>query len=332
VDEDPKARERTGVIRIEKCEYRGWANCYFLGNGSVELLVLADVGPRIIRYARTGGENQFHEFAAQVGLCGGEEFRLYGGHRLWVWPEIERTYFPDNCPVEVETVRTGARITAPIEAQPPGTALQKSLAIQLNEEGSHVHLIHSIANHSSQPTRVAPWTPTVMRPGGRGILRLPQRAAMDKDHFQSVSPLTLWSFTDFTDNRWRFGSDFLQLVQQEKPVGRFAEQMSGLFNAAAWGAYVRSGSLFLKRTRIEPEGQYPDFGCNFEMFTNCEFLELETLGPVVTLQPGQSVEHTEDWWLFEGLGAIESEASIRSQVVPLVEETSREFNGVFEHM
>jgi hypothetical protein len=332
VEQDPEARERTGVIRIEKREYHGWANCYFLGNGSVELLVLADVGPRIIRYALTGGENQFHEFPDQAGLCGGGEFRLYGGHRLWVWPEDERTYFPDNRRVEVETIRTRATFTAPIEAQPPGTGLQKSLAVQLSEEGSHVRVIHSIANHSFQPTRLAPWTPTVMRPGGRGILPLPERAAMDKDHFQSVSPLALWSFTDFTDNRWRLGSNFLQLVQQEKPAGRFTEQMSGLFNAAAWGAYVRSGSLFLKRTRIEPQGQYPDFGCNFEMFTNSEFLELETLGPVVTLQPGQSVEHTEDWWLFEGLSAIESEASIRSEVAPLVEETSRECHGLSEPM
>ena len=309
------------MIRIEKREYRGWPNCYFLGNGSVELVVLADAGPRIVRYALADGENQFHEFASQAGLCGGDEFRLYGGHRLWVWPEVERTYFPDNRPVAVETTARGAIFTAPIEAQPPGTALQKSIAVQLSEEGSHVRLVHSITNRSSAPTQLAPWTPTVMRPGGRGILPLPPRAAMDKEHFQSVSPLTLWSFTDFTDNRWRLGQNFLQLIQQEKPSGRFPEQMSGLFNPAAWGAYVRSGSLFLKRTTIVPEAHYPDFGCNFELFTNSEFLELETLGPLVALQQGQSVHHTEDWWLFEGLPAIESEDSIRSELLPIVQQT-----------
>jgi hypothetical protein len=31
------------VIRIEEREYGGWTNCYFLLNGSLELLVLADV-------------------------------------------------------------------------------------------------------------------------------------------------------------------------------------------------------------------------------------------------------------------------------------------------
>lgn len=328
--QDPEARERTHVIRIEKRAYRGWANCYFLGNGSVELVVLADVGPRIVRYALAGGENQFHEFVDQAGLCGGEEFRLYGGHRLWVWPEVARTYFLDNYPVAVESNTSGATFTAPIEAQSPGTALQKSIAVHLSEAGSRVRLVHSITNHSSMSTRLASWTPTVMRPGGRAILPLPSRAAMDKDHFQSVSPLTLWSFTDFTDHRWRLGSNFLQLVHQEKPSGRFPEQMSGLLNAAGWGAYVRAGSLFLKRTTIVPGAQYPDFGCNFELFTNSEFLELETLGPVVMLHPGQSIQHTEDWWLFQGLGAIESEDSVRSEVIPRVAETSRECNDVCE--
>jgi hypothetical protein len=136
------------VIRIEKRNYRGWPNSYFFANGSVELVVLADVRPRVVRYAFTGGENQFHEFENQSGLCGGGEFRLYGGHRLWVWPEVERTYFPDNRSVEVKTTAAGATFT-------------------------DVRLIHSITNHSSAPMQLAPWTPTVMRPGGRGILPFP---------------------------------------------------------------------------------------------------------------------------------------------------------------
>ena len=26
-----------------------------------------------------------------AGLTGGDDFRLYGGHRLWAWPEVART-------------------------------------------------------------------------------------------------------------------------------------------------------------------------------------------------------------------------------------------------
>ena len=310
------------MIRVQIKEYHGWPNAYWLCNESLELVVLGDVGPRVLRYALRGGENQFHEFPDQAGLCGSDEFRLYGGHRLWVWPEVARTYFPDNRRLEVATHRSGAAFTAPVESVPPGTSLQKKISIELQEQGTHVKLVHSITNLSAGATQLAPWTPTVLRPGGRAILPFPPRAAMDKDHFQSVSPLTLWSYTDFTDTRWVLGQDFLQLVQQEKPQGRFAEQMSGLFNPAGWGAYVRAGSLFLKRASVMSRAQYPDFGCNFEVFTNPQFLELESLGPVVTLQSGESTQHIEHWWLFADVPPISSEDSIRQAILPLIARTA----------
>jgi len=310
------------VIHVQKRDYRGWPNTYFISNGTVELAVLADVGPRVIRYGFLGGENQFFELDQEAGLCHGDEFRLYGGHRLWVWPEVARTYYPDNRPVEVKTTPTGAVFTALIETELPGTSLQKSIAIALRERGTHVHLAQSLTNHCNAETRLAPWSPTLMRPGGRGILPFPPRAAMDQHHFQSVSPLTLWSFTDFTDSRWVIGQEFLQLIQQEHPSGRFPEQMTGLFNPAGWGAYIRSGQLFLKRTEVVAGAQYPDFGCNFELFTNSDFLELETLGPLVTLLPGESTRHSEDWYLFDGLSSIESEPSIRSEILPRVQRAS----------
>jgi hypothetical protein len=306
------------VIRVENREYRGWPNAYFLSNETVELIVLADVGPRVISYSLCGCENQFHEVPDQAGVRGGNEFRLYGGHRLWAWPEVERTYFPDNVSVEVTTNSAGATFTAPVEFASPGTSLQKKISISLSEQGTHVKLIHSIVNHSVTATELALWTPTVLRPGGRAILPFPPRASMDKEHFQSVSPLTLWSFTDFSDSRWVLGPDFLQLVQQERPTGRFQEQMSGLFNSAGWGVYVRSGCAFVKRSSIVPGAEYPDFGCNFELFTNSEFLELETLSPIITLQPGEAARHAEHWYLFDGIPAITGEDSIHSSILPLL--------------
>jgi hypothetical protein len=70
------------VIRVEKHNYRGWPNSYFVSNGLVDLVVLADVGPRIVRYGFVSGENQFHGFDEQAGTSGGDGFCLYGGHRL----------------------------------------------------------------------------------------------------------------------------------------------------------------------------------------------------------------------------------------------------------
>ena len=51
----------------ERTQYGGWPNCYRLSNGTVELIATADVGPRIIRFGFTGGQNLFAEFPDQLG-------------------------------------------------------------------------------------------------------------------------------------------------------------------------------------------------------------------------------------------------------------------------
>ena len=87
-------------MMLERLPYRGWPNAYRLSNRVVELIVTADVGPRILFYGFCGRENMLHEVNDDAGKVGGSQFRLYGGHRLWVSPEVERTYYPDNLPVQ----------------------------------------------------------------------------------------------------------------------------------------------------------------------------------------------------------------------------------------
>jgi hypothetical protein len=306
---------------IEKISWRGWNNVYRIWNETVQLLVLADVGPRVIWYGFQEDENVLHEVASDVGLPGGCEFRLYGGHRLWVSPELERTYFPDNSPVTVERDGNRVRFTAPVEDTVPGTNLQKELQVELSETGSSVHLLHRVINHDDHRTELASWAPTMMKAGGRAILPLPPRVAMDKDHYLSVGPLTLWSFTDLADSRWRFGTEYIQLVQQTNTECRYQEQMTGIFNPAGWGAYFRNNSLFVKRAAVIPGATYPDYGCNFEVFTNREFLELETLGPKTLLLPEEHTTHTETWQLFRDIPEGEDEEWIRSVLLPLVTST-----------
>lgn len=308
---------------LERFSYRGWNNAYRLSNGIVELVVTADVGPRIISYNFCNGENLLHEVEADAGKTGGSEFRLYGGHRLWVSPEVARTYYPDNAAVAVSQHGYVARFTARTEDTPPGTHLQKELELELAATESHLRVTHRIRNHDTRPTSLAPWAPTMLRPEGRVILPLSPRIAMDQDHYLSVGAFGIWSFTDFADPRWVFGTSFIQLCQAANPTGRFKEQMGGIFNPVGWGAYYRKGSVFIKRTDVISGAQYPDFGCNFQAFTNPEFIELETLGPLLELHPGETVEHTEDWWLFSGVPNGENDDWIESALVPLVRQTSR---------
>ncbi|MCJ7665262.1 MAG: DUF4380 domain-containing protein, partial [Actinobacteria bacterium] len=88
------------MVLIKNYKFGGWENCLRLENDEIELVATTDVGPRIIRLGFKGGQNLFKEFGDQLGKTGGDQWRIYGGHRLWHAPEaVPRTYFPDNKPV-----------------------------------------------------------------------------------------------------------------------------------------------------------------------------------------------------------------------------------------
>ena len=60
---------------------------------------------------------------------------------------------------------------------------------------------------------------------------------------------------------------------------------------------------------FEPDfenGTYPDFGVSCEAFANRYFTESETLSPLKTVAHGESIEHTEEWTLFDGIEIPES--------------------------
>jgi hypothetical protein len=277
-------------IKIERIPYCGWPNCYRIANTEVELIVTTDVGPRIIRYAFTGGKNVFAEFEDQLGSSGEAWWVMRGGHRLWVAPEVmPDTYALDNAPVEASVNGQAITLLQPVE---PETFLQKEIAIQLKSDGA-VQVTHRIFNSGSKPRKVAAWALSQMAPGGVGIAIFPPRGCHD-ECLQPTHPLVMWAYTDFSDPRWQLTKKYLILRQNQADE---SPQKAGLFHENTAAGYLLDGNLFVKRYKAAPSVAYPDFHSSFQIFTNGKFLELETLGPLSDLAPGESVTHTEDWSL-----------------------------------
>jgi hypothetical protein len=317
--EDMQDLIEAGIAKAEEIEYQGWKTAVRISNGTVDLVVSSEVGPRILFYGFRGGENEFHEIQEHSGKGGDRIFRVYGGHRLWVSPEVARTYYPDNVPVSFQRQGIGFVLTAPPESEPPGTNLRKEIEIELAETGSRVTVTHRIRNLGRRATRMAPWALSVMAGGGKAILPLPPRAPFSSDRLLPEGVLALWCYTDLADPRWRIGTKYIQLYQDGNSASKFKEQMIGIFNPLGWGAYFRNGHLFVKKANVETGSKYPDFGCNFELYTDPHSLELETLGPLRNLKPGETAEHTEHWWLFKDIPAGEAESWIDSAILPTVQ-------------
>ena len=217
---------------LERINYRGWQNSYRIFNPTVELVVLADVGPRIISYGFQNGENVLHEVPEHAGITGGREFRLYGGHRLWRWPELASTYFPDNFPVAVSEDGNSVRFTAPLENEAPGNGLQKQLRIQLEDRGLRVMVEHCITNRNDHAIELAPWAPTMMKPGGRAILPLPPRAA-------DASRGTQFTYREFD---WRRNGTEMARPRRQPDRGRCGTTSRG-FENEKHGSWSKIASL-----------------------------------------------------------------------------------------
>ncbi len=294
---------------IEHVEYGGWPNCYRLNDGRWELIVTADVGPRVIRFGPMGGDNVFCEFEEMMGLTGGNEWRIYGGHRLWHSPEAKpRSYYPDNGPVNVEGEGDDTlHVVQPVEET---TGIQKEMHITLAD--GRVTVEHVLRNCGVWPIRLAPWALSVMAPGGLGII--PQPTSHHPDNLLPNRILVLWPYTNMTDPRIHWGARYITL-RQDANAG---PTKVGLSADDGWLAYWNAGVLFVKRFDYCAGAIYPDGGCSVEMYTNERMLEAETLGPMVLLDPGCSVSHVERWYLFDKVSLPDyDEDSLEAIVKPL---------------
>lgn len=301
-----------GAVKVEKVAYGGWKNNLLISNGEAELIVTLDVGPRILSYQLAGGRNVFKEYKDQLGKSGEKGWQIRGGHRLWAAPEdTTRTYAPDNGPVkyEIQEATGSVRVTQPTDAY----GIQKEMEIRLAPKGSEVTVMHRLKNCGSEATKLAPWALSVMDAGGIEYIPLPPK----KPHPGSVTPTTkpsdywpnqtliFWPFFDFADPRWNFGSKYITLRQAKRGPTKI-----GVNHREGWVAYLNRGTLFVKGVSFEEGKHYPDRGSNFETFSNEDMLEVETLGPLVSLAPGETVEHLERWRLFKDVAEPKNEDEI----------------------
>ncbi len=301
-------------VQIERIDYRGWANCYRVSNGTVEAVLTGDVGPRVMRFGFVGGQNLFKEFPQQLGKSGEADWQPRGGHRVWIAPEDPvKSYAPDNDAVRIEIQGGVLEATAPVEEL---TGLEKKIVFKMASSGATVEVIHQIRNAGVNACEIAPWILTMMAQGGAGIHGFPPRGT-HPEILAPSNPLVMWAFTNLSDPRWRLLQKYLVLMQDPHNA---VPQKLGSFQPDTWGAYLLHGELFMKRVAAEgTPAQYPDLGCSFEIFTNADMLELETLGPLTKLDRGTTVTHTERWSLHRGVSVAEfNDAELDRVILPLL--------------
>lgn len=278
-----------------------------LQNQFVQLEYLAH-SARIVRLSPAGKSNLF----ADLGLSPIESeygnFYFRGGHRLWHAPEaMPRTYIPDNEGATLREIPNGIRIEMPAESW---THIAKAIEIELIDTAPQVVLRHELRNNGAWAVELAPWALTMLRLGGVAILPQP-REKVDEAGLLANRRLMLWPYTKVDDPRLILRDDFILIHATPglPPV------KVGYFNPHGWMAYWLDGILFVKRHEPLPGAPYPDDGCNAESYCNDQFIELESLGPLEKLAPGQTILHTELWEIYDSLDVSFLPAEIKEQIL-----------------
>jgi hypothetical protein len=265
---------------------------HVLENGHIRLEYLTTAGPRIVRFSAPVKLNllaELPDFSVDTAL-GPYHFR--GGHRLWCSPErMPDTYLPDDDGLLVEKLDDVVRLTQPSQA-----GIAKSMEIRLFSDRAAASITHTLSNTGSASVRLAPWAITMFRLGGTVILPQPV-GNVDPDGLLNNRILALWPYTRITDPRLILRDEFI-LVRAN--TGLTAMKI-GYYNPHGWMAYWLDGVLFRKTFDAHLDAAYPDGGCNTECYCNDRFVELESLGPLSTLEPGACARLTETWELYETL-------------------------------
>lgn len=289
------------TVEVTPTEYGGWTDCIRVSNGQIELVAPTAVGPRVVHCGMVDGENLFYE-GEHLGATDREEWTMYGGHRLWHAPEsVPRTYEPDNASVDLDRHDAGVTLTAPAEST---TGVRKAITIEMAADRPVVELTHRLTNEGLWPIEFAPWAVTVCAAGGRAVLPM---ASGDPDADLPDRSVVYWPYTDASDDRLSRVPDHLFVDQAPG-----SDVKVGVTGTDGWGAYVLEETAFVKSIDPDPTATYPDAGSIFEVYVADDLLELETLGPLSTVEPGETVAHTETWRVDTGVEWPADAASARA--------------------
>ena len=289
------------AVTVKEIEFSNFGKCIEISNGKCDVVITKEIGPRIIRVGLVGKENVMFNDVERTNITWdktmdehfyqGAKWINYGGHRLWVSPEkMPDTYFPDDKPVKVEFIENGALFVQP-EQTMNGVACSYSVTM---DEAGEITVTHFVKNISAEQKRLSPWAITVLNKGGLEIMinntletgLLPNRR------------IVAWPYTSLADERLYLGKDYITLKQKE--IDQAFKLGLDLHKGTALYAY--KDTVFVKKYEHKMDAEYDDFGVSFETYTNANILEMETIGTVHYLEPGEVATHTEKWYVYENVG------------------------------
>lgn len=279
-------------VTVERTVYRGWADSYRLTAGDYSLVVVPEIGGRIMEYSLEGRnilwENQ-SEFGQTYPVT--KEWHNFGGYKTWVSPEEYWGWPPDfmldcgKANIEVLQNPKGLPVLQVIGAPSLKAGLFFSKEITLTESGE-VIVKQRMHNISSKAVQYGIWDVTQAKtPCFVAFPVNPKSKFPDGLHYKIAESRNSTQFS--------FRDGYCITTYKGEP-GDIASDSDG-----PWIICFNGDLAFVKLFGpMERGAEYPDGGCSCEVFTSdpkLGYVEMEVLGPMVKLPPGGQTELEGRW-------------------------------------
>lgn len=280
-------------IKFKELEdFKRYGRAIKIHNDYLEIIVTLDIGPRIMHFSVLDGRNILEDnVTISEKLPDGREWKIYGGHRVWHSPEaFPRSYMSDGFPLESYN-KTDDGIAMYQETE-PWSQVKKSIHVKLLND--RVKVLNSLENKNAWPIEMGVWSLTVGSIGGMEVCPIVQRNTGLLPNASYIG----WPYSRLNDERVYWGQRYITVDNNPKNNAAFK---FGYPNEYGWAAYFNHNMCFIKKYSHDMEGNYPDRGCSWETYSSFWGIELESLSPLKIVNPGTSIEHEDEWLIFDNI-------------------------------
>lgn len=283
-------------VVVERTSYHAWDDALRLRNRHIEVIAVPAVG-RVLSFRFLDGENIFWEDPTLRGKRGdatGKEWVNFGGDKTWPSPEAEWKNFTgspkwmppaafDALPVEGRIEEKALVLTSPVDAS---YGIRTIRRITLAPDAAEMTIETTYDRVSGAPAKIAIWVITQFVDPVAVYMPVGFRSVFPQGHYVFNFGAAPWSQLTTTDRLICITRD----PKMPHKLGSDADRM----------LWIGEKALCLVSTPRVRGAEYPDRGASSEVYTNPDpktYVELETLGPLALLKPGDRISQTNTYAL-----------------------------------
>ena len=293
------APQHLGQVIVRRIEYRGWPDSVLLSNGLVEAVIVPAVG-RIMQFRLAGtAVGPFWEnpgFAGQRLAPDSNGWANYGGDKAWPAPQGNWAHFVghlwpppggfDGLPTLAVIDGSSVTLVSPVD---PGFGIGVRRRVELDPNRPVMTITTSFDKKAGPPNEIGVWVITQLKDPVEIHVLLPDSSGPRPgfNRLSAEAPPDLRRL----DGR-------LTLTRDPLVKHKIGAQAGSL-------VWVGQKEVLRIDSELVRGGKYPDDGSSAEVYTSSDplpYVELEMLGPLVTLEAGHTIERVSRYTLSPATG------------------------------